>query len=129
MGITESLTEREQQALEHMRKAQELGVTLKEYAAKNGLDVQMLYQLRKPLVREGALGPVRRPDPEPRRDKSNAFLPVHVVPSAAATGGTPMAWRLGGRSSSKTPFSLRSSSSPTNDLTRSSCWSGTVRPP
>lgn len=95
MAITEALTEREQQALEHMGKAQELGVTLKEYAARMGLDVQHLYQLRKPLVRKGALGPARRPDPEPRRaDKSNAFLPVRVVSSGPAAGGTPMACRL-----------------------------------
>lgn len=94
MAITEGLTEREQQALEHMRKAQELGVTLKEYAARMGLDVQQLYQLRKPLVRKGALGPVRRPDPAPGRDKSSAFLPVRVVSSGSATGGTPMACRL-----------------------------------
>lgn len=59
MAAGEVLTEREQQGLEHMRKAQELGATLKEYAARFGLDVQMLYQLRKPLVRKGALGPGR----------------------------------------------------------------------
>lgn len=91
--MTEALTEREQQALEHMRKAQEQGITLKEYAARMGLDVQHLYQLRKPLVRKGALGPaVRRP--EPRRDKSSAFLPVRVVSSGPTAGGTPMACRL-----------------------------------
>jgi hypothetical protein len=94
MAITEALTEREQQALEHMSKAQELGITLKEYAARMGLDVQHLYQLRKPLVRKGALGPARRPDPAPSRDKSSAFLPVRVVPSAPAAGGAPMACRL-----------------------------------
>jgi len=77
-----------------MRKAQELGITLKEYASRFGLVVQKLYQLRKPLVRKGALGPVRRPDPEPRRDKSSAFLPVRVVPSGTAVGGAPMACRL-----------------------------------
>ena len=94
MAITEALTEREQQALEHMQKAQELGVTLKEYAARMGLDVQHLYQLRKPLVRKGALGPTRRSDPEPRGDKSSAFLPVRVVPSGPVASGTPMACRL-----------------------------------
>lgn len=94
MAITEALTEREQQALEHMQKAQEQGITLKEYAARMGLDVQHLYQLRKPLVRKGALGPARRPDPEPRRDKSSAFLPVRVVSSGPAAGGAPMACRL-----------------------------------
>lgn len=45
MRTTEPLTEREQQALEHMRKAQEMGTTLKEYASRFGLDVQQLYQL------------------------------------------------------------------------------------
>ena len=34
MATGEALTQREQQGLEHMRKAQELGVTLKEYAAR-----------------------------------------------------------------------------------------------
>ena len=42
MRTTEPLTEREQQALEHMRKAQELGMTLKAYALKFGLDIQQL---------------------------------------------------------------------------------------
>jgi hypothetical protein len=37
MATSEVLTEREQQGLEHMRKAQELGVTLKEYAARRML--------------------------------------------------------------------------------------------
>lgn len=95
MAMTEPLTEREQQALDHMRKAQELGTTLKEYASRFGLDVQHLYQLRKPLVRKGALGPARRPNPEPpSADKSSAFLPVRVVSSGPAAGGTPMACRL-----------------------------------
>jgi hypothetical protein len=94
MAMTDSLTEGEQQALEHMRKAQELGITLKEYASRFGLAVQKLYQLRKPLVRKGALGPARRPDPQPRRDQSRAFLPVRVVASGAPTDGTPMACRL-----------------------------------
>ena len=94
MAMTEALTEREQQGLEHMLKAQELGMSLKEYAGKNGLDVQMLYQLRKPLVRKGALGPVGRPEPRPRGDQSSAFLPVRVVSSGPAAVGTLMACRL-----------------------------------
>jgi hypothetical protein len=95
MARTEVLTEREQQALEHMRKAQELGLTLKEYAARNGLDVQMLYQLRKPLVRKGALGPVRQASQEvPTAQKASAFLPVRVLPAAPGPSGTAMACRL-----------------------------------
>jgi hypothetical protein len=94
MAITGVLTEREQQALEHMSKAQELGITLKEYAARMGLDVQQLYRLRKPLVRKGALGPARRPDPDPPRGRSSAFLPVRIVSSGPAAAGTPMVCRL-----------------------------------
>jgi hypothetical protein len=95
MATSEVLTEREQQGLEHMRKAQELGLTLKEYAARIGLDVQMLYQLRKPLVRKGALGPVRHASKEaPTAEKVSAFLPVRVVSAAPRPSDTAMACRL-----------------------------------
>lgn len=91
MTTTEPLTEREQQGLEHMRKAQELGTTLKEYAARFGLDVQKLYQLRKPLVRKGALGP---PPRRKERVKAGTFLPVRVMPTAPVPNRTPVACRL-----------------------------------
>jgi hypothetical protein len=95
MTTTQPLTEREQQALEHMRKAQELGTTLKEYALRYGLDVQTLYQLRKPLVRKGALGPVHSQVGEPRRvDKTSGFLPVRIVSSAPAASSAPRRCRL-----------------------------------
>jgi hypothetical protein len=95
MATTEPLTEREQQALEHMRKAQELGTTLKEYAARFGLDVQKLYQLRKPLVRKGALGPVHSQAREVQRaDKVSAFLPVRMVSSAPRPDSTAVMCRL-----------------------------------
>ena len=95
MRTTEPLTEREQQALEHMRKAQEQGMTLKAYASKLGLDVQHLYQQRKPLVRKGALGPARGEAPKLcGADKASAFLPVRIVPSGSAPSSTAMACRL-----------------------------------
>src|ERR1700722_7051966 len=95
MRTTQPLTEREQQALEHMRKAQELGTTLKEYASRFGLDVQKLYQLRKPLVRKGALGPVHSQVGEPRRvDEASGFLPVRIVSSAPAASSAPVTCRL-----------------------------------
>jgi hypothetical protein len=95
MTTAESLTEREREALEHMRKAQELGTTLKEYAARFGLDVQKLYQLRKPLVRKGALGPARSEAKEPcGAGKVSALVPVRIVSSGPAPGSTPMACRL-----------------------------------
>jgi hypothetical protein len=95
MTSTQPLTEREQQALEHMRKAQELGVTLKEYASRFGLDVQRLYQLRKPLVHKGALGPVHSQVREPRSvNKASGFLPVRIVSSAPAVSSAPVTCRL-----------------------------------
>ena len=51
MTTTEPLTEREQQALEQMREAQEQGSTLKEHSAEIGLDVRQLYELRRRLLR------------------------------------------------------------------------------
>jgi hypothetical protein len=95
MTTTQSLTEREKQALEHMLKAQELGTTLKEYASRFGLDVQKLYQLRKPLVRKGALGPARSEAKEPRRtDTASALVPVRIVSCGVSPGSTPVACRL-----------------------------------
>lgn len=95
MRTTEPLTEREQQALEHMRKAQELGTTLKEYASRFGLNVRQLYQLRRPLVRKGALGPNPGQAKEQRKvDRAGAFLPVRIVSSGPAPGSAPVACRL-----------------------------------
>src|SRR6185312_5356163 len=92
MARIEVLTEREQQGLEHMRKAQELGVTLKEYAARHGLDVQKLYQLRKPRIRKGALGPVRGESQEAHT--ASAWLPGRVVSAAPTPGSCAVACRL-----------------------------------
>jgi hypothetical protein len=95
MTATESLTEWEQQALEHMRKAQELGTTLKAYASQAGLDLKQLYYVRGRLVRKGALGPVRREAKGPHTaDKASAFLPVRVVSAASALGSPAVACRL-----------------------------------
>lgn len=93
MRTTEPLTEREQQALEQMREAQEQGSTLKAYAAKMGLDVGQLYELRRRLVRKGAFGPLpRRKARKPR--KAGAFIPVRVVPAAPVPSSTSLTCRL-----------------------------------
>jgi hypothetical protein len=92
MRTTEPLTEREQQALEQMREAQKQGSTLKAYAAKIGLDVRQLYELRRRLVRKGAFGPL--PHRKPRKSRTEAaFLPVRVVP-AASVPSRPVTCRL-----------------------------------
>lgn len=93
MRTTEPLTEREQQALEQMREAQEQGSTLKAYAAKIGLDIGQLYELRRRLVRKGAFGPLpRRKARKPR--KADAFMPVRVVPAAPVPSSPSLTCRL-----------------------------------
>lgn len=90
---TGSLTEGEQLALEQMRQAQEAGSTLKDYAAKLGLDVRKLYESRRRLVRKGALGPslLRKTR---ARDKGRRFAAVHVVPAAAVPSSGSVTCRL-----------------------------------
>ncbi len=93
MMTTEALTEREQQALEQMHEAQKQGSTLKSYAAKMGLDVGQLYDLRRRLVRKGAFGalPPRKPG---KSRKASAFVPVRVVSAAAVAGGSSIRCRV-----------------------------------
>ncbi len=93
MTTTEPLTEREQQALQLMREAQEQGSTLKAYAAKIGRDVGQLYELRRRLVRKGAFGPL--PHRKPRRsEKAGAFVPVRVLPATSAPSNPALTCRL-----------------------------------
>lgn len=93
MTTTEPLTEREQRALEQMREAQEQGSTLKKYAAKIGLDVRQLYELRRRLVRKGAFGPLPSRKASKSR-KESAFVPVRVVAAASAASAASVTCRL-----------------------------------
>jgi hypothetical protein len=93
MTTTQQLTEREQQALEQMRAAQEQGSSLKDYAAKIGLDVGQLYELRRRLVRKGAFGALPRRKARKSR-KEGAFLRVRVAPSAPVPSSTSVTCRL-----------------------------------
>jgi hypothetical protein len=93
MTTTEPLTEREQQALEQMRDAQEQGSTLKDYAARIGLDVRQLYELRRRLVRKGSFGPLPRRKSR-KSGSTSAFVPVRVVPATAVPISTSLTCRL-----------------------------------
>ena len=93
MARTEPLTEQEQQALEQMRVAQEQGSTLKDLAARLGVEVGHLYEIRRRLVRKGAFGPVPgRKTRKPR--KTGAFVPVRVVRAAPTPKGKSVTCRL-----------------------------------
>jgi len=88
---TGSLTEVEQQGLEQMRQAQESGSTLKDYAAKLGVDVRKLYEIRRRLVRKGAFGAT---PPRKTRARGQAFARVRVVPAAVVPSGGSATCRL-----------------------------------
>jgi hypothetical protein len=95
MTTTEPLTEGEQQALEQMREAQEQGSTLKDSAAKIGLYVHRLYELRRRLVRKGAFEPLPLPRRKARTSgMASAFVPVRVVPATAAPISASLRCRL-----------------------------------
>lgn len=93
MTTTEPLTESEQQALEQMREAQEQGSTLKDYAAKMGLEVHRLYELRRRLVRKGAFAPLPRRKAR-KSGEASAFVPVRVVPATSMPISTALRCRL-----------------------------------
>jgi hypothetical protein len=93
MMTTEPLSEREQWALDQMREAQEQGATLKAHAAKIGIDVGQLYDLRRRLVRKGAFGTPPLPKAS-KSSKASVFVPVRVVASATVRSGTSLSCRL-----------------------------------
>lgn len=88
-----SLTEHEQCCLDHLQRARALGVSLREYAERQGLKVASLYQTKSQLKKKGALD-------EPAgevNEAEQAFVAVSVVPSASGTVlrlRHPVGWEL-----------------------------------
>jgi len=76
---TEQLTERESQALEHLRKADELEVTVAEYCRSFEIDMKQLYSAKQSLVKKGLLPASAKPA-STEEDKLSDFVAVHVVP-------------------------------------------------
>lgn len=82
---TEQLSEREVQALEHIRKAEEFEVTLAEYARSFDLDVKELYNAKQALVRKGVIvGRVNGDESE--AIQPSGFVPVQVVAPSSSSG-------------------------------------------
>ena len=52
----DNLSEREQQWLEHLKRAEELDTNLREYAEAYDLDVKDLYYGKRQLTKKGVLG-------------------------------------------------------------------------
>jgi hypothetical protein len=77
-------TQREQELIAHVRRAEAGKVTMRQYCRANGLNVQSLYNLRSRLSRKEA---GRRPAPTPRKRKAaTPFVAVRIsAPVAPAT--------------------------------------------
>ena len=75
--MAEQLTEREQQALEHLRRANELEVSLAEYARSFDLELKQLYSAKQSIAKKGLL-----PWQE-ASDKLADFVEVQVTPRPA----------------------------------------------
>jgi hypothetical protein len=83
---TEPLSEREQQCLEHLRRAQELDVSLSEYARSFEVDVKELYSTKRTLVQRGLLaGGTSRKDAAAKSVQASDFVPVQVSPRRPPT--------------------------------------------
>jgi hypothetical protein len=77
--VAQTLTDWEQQTLEHLRQAQERGATLRDYAAQSGLNVQELYSGKARLRRKG-FWPTKMAKPV-----QTELLAVRVMPEIKAS--------------------------------------------
>jgi hypothetical protein len=85
----EQLTLRESVALEHLQKAEELNVTVAEYARTFDVDAKELYSAKQSLVRKGLIG-ARPGEAEASSDEVASpadFVAVQVaLPPPAGSG-------------------------------------------
>jgi len=88
--MAETLSEREQQCLEHVKQAQELGVSFAEFCRRFHLNVNTWYTIRQGLVRKGVIeGRAKAKTQEPGEAKTakpapRSFAEVRIAPPAAA---------------------------------------------
>ena len=77
----ENLTERERACLEHLRQAQELGLSFAEYCRQRNLRANPWYWTKNRLVRKGVIaGRVEAAEVKPA-----TFVPVRITPQAPPT--------------------------------------------
>lgn len=87
--MAEALTEREQKCLEHVKQAQELGVSFAEFCRSFDLNVNTWYSIRQGLVRKGVIdGRPKTDEPEEAKEAtpvvSAGFAEVRIAPPPAA---------------------------------------------
>lgn len=88
MQKSRELTPSEQRWLRHIRRAQEQGVTLVDYARSAGVKVGSLYEARHSIARKGV--ELRGAVAEVSPSQSGEFIAVHVEPSGMAVSGEPV---------------------------------------
>lgn len=77
----ENLTERERACLEHLRQAQELGLSFAEYCRQRNLRANPWYWTKQRLIRKGVIAGRG----EVAEVKPAAFVPVRITPQAPTT--------------------------------------------
>jgi hypothetical protein len=86
--MAEKLSEREQKCLEHVKQAQELGVSFSEFCRSFDLNANTWYSIRRGLVRKGVIdGRPKGDEPEPAKAApvaSAGFTEVRIDSSLAA---------------------------------------------
>ena len=90
----QNLTPRERRYLEHVRRAQERGISLVAHCKELGLNPRALYSTRRDMVHKGVLPRVRAPKGAPKRHRTKKpagkFAAVRVaaptLPSQTGSG-------------------------------------------
>ena len=77
----EQLTERERRVLDHLQRAEELKLSLAQYARETGVAVSEIYSGKQSLVRKGVIrGRVRVDEREDEEMPAGGFVAVHIAP-------------------------------------------------
>ena len=84
--MTETLTRRQQVAVEALEAARQAGMTLSDYAKAHGLEVRPVYDAIAALRRRGALPGTDRPR---KRKSKSKFVAVRVTSSAPVSEVAP----------------------------------------
>ena len=82
----ERLSERERACLEHVRQAQELGLSFSEYCRQKDLKFNQWYWIKRGLMRKGVIaGPAkaRKAGVSKPKPKIPGFAPVRIAPQAS----------------------------------------------
>lgn len=84
----EALSERERACLDHLKQAQDLGVSFAEYCRSFELNVTEWYPIKQALTRKGVISGRSKTEEE---ERPAGFAPVRIVPS---TSSNPAACRI-----------------------------------